>query len=73
MSCGLKPLPGRSSAVLNVGFLLVTAHCRSLIELRVVLLHVSIKKKKKTLITKRNKTTKKDVAITLQREFNSPR
>lgn len=72
MSFGLKPLPGRSSAVLNVGFLLVTAHCRSLIELRVVLLHVSIKKKK-TLITKRNKTTKKDVAITLQREFNSPR
>lgn len=36
VSCGLKPLPGRASAALNVGFLLVTAHCRPLTELRMV-------------------------------------
>lgn len=46
-----ESLPGRPSAALNGGFLLVTAHRRSLIELRMALLNVNVKK----LITKKLK------------------
>lgn len=63
----LKPLPGRASAVLNVGFLLVTAHRRSLIELRMVLLNVNIKKKPDN-----QKKKKRGVAIPLRGNSTHP-